>query len=83
MERILGRPAITCFRESDLTSEIFDQAPDGMSKEEFENWLDTDNNVEVVAPMMVSEICEAVANDKFKLAEESESKCTSKEEEIL
>jgi hypothetical protein len=23
--------------ESDLTSEIFDQAPDGMSKEEFEN----------------------------------------------
>jgi hypothetical protein len=25
--------------ESDLTSEIFDQAPDGMSKEEFENWF--------------------------------------------
>ena len=26
--------------ESDLTSEIFDQAPDGLSKEEFENWLE-------------------------------------------
>jgi len=33
--------------ESDLTSEIFDQAPDGMSKEEFENWLDNDNSAEV------------------------------------
>jgi hypothetical protein len=31
----------------------------------------------------VSEICEAVANDKSKLAEESESNCISKEEEIL
>jgi hypothetical protein len=69
--------------ESDLTSEIFDQAPDGMSKEEFENWLDIDNNAEVVATMTVSEICQAVADDKFKLAEESESNCTSKEEEIL
>ena len=37
--------------ESDLTSEIFDQAPDGMSEEEFENWLDIDNNAEVVATM--------------------------------
>ena len=26
--------------QSDLTSEIFDQAPDGTSKEEFENWLE-------------------------------------------
>jgi len=33
--------------------------------------------------MTVSEISEAVANDKSKLAEESESNCTSKEEEIL
>jgi hypothetical protein len=33
--------------------------------------------------MTVSKICEAVANDKSKLAEESESNCTSKEEEIL
>jgi len=54
-----------------------------MSKEEFENWLYIDNNAEVVATMTVSEICEAVANDKSKLAEESESNCTSKEEEIL
>jgi hypothetical protein len=53
--------------ESDLTSEIFDQVPDGMSKEEFENWMDTDNNAEVVATMTVSEICQAVANDKSKL----------------
>jgi len=68
--------------ESDLTSEIFDQVPDGMSKEEFENWLDIDNNAEVVATMTVSEICQAVADDKSKLAEESESNCTSKEEEI-
>jgi hypothetical protein len=45
--------------------------------------LDTDNNAEVVATMTVSEICEAVANDKSKLAEESESNCTSKVEEIL
>ena len=33
--------------------------------------------------MAVSEICQAVANDKSKLAEESESNCTNKEEEIL
>jgi len=70
-------------KESDLTSEIFPQAPEGMSKEEFENWLDIDNNVEVVATMTVSEICEAVVNDKSKLAEESESNCTSKEEEEI
>jgi len=57
--------------ESDLTREIFDQAPDSMSKEEFENWLDIDNNAEVVATMTVLEICEAVANDKSILAEES------------
>jgi hypothetical protein len=69
--------------ESDLTSEIFDQAPNDMSKEEFENWLDIDNNAEVVATMTVSEICQTVADDKSKLAEESESNCTSKEEEIL
>jgi len=69
--------------ESDLTSEIFDQGPDGMSKEEFENWLDIDNNAEVVATMTMSEICQAVAGDKSKLAEESESNCTNKEEEIL
>jgi hypothetical protein len=54
-----------------------------MSKEEFENWLDIGNNAEVVATMTVSEMCEAVANDKSKLAEESESNCTRKEEEIL
>jgi len=53
-----------------------------MSKEEFENWLDVDNNAEVVATMTESEICQAVADDKTKLAEESESNCTSKEEEI-
>jgi len=45
--------------------------------------MDIDNNAEVVATMTVSEICEAVANDKSKLAEESESNCTSKEEKIL
>jgi hypothetical protein len=45
--------------------------------------LDKDNNAEVVATMTVSEICQAVADDKSKLAEESESNCTSKEEEIL
>jgi hypothetical protein len=66
--------------ESDLTSEIFDQAPDGMPKEEFENWLDIDNNAEVVAIMTVSDICQAVADDKSKSAKESESNCTSKEE---
>ena len=33
--------------------------------------------------MTASEICQAVADDKSKLAEESESNCTSKEEEIL
>jgi hypothetical protein len=69
--------------EPDLTNKIFDQAPDGMTKEEFENWLDIDNNAEVVATMTVSEICQAVADDKYKLVEESESNCTSKEEEIL
>jgi hypothetical protein len=45
--------------------------------------LDIDNNAEVVVTMTVSEICEAVVNDRSKLAEESESNCTSKEEEIL
>jgi hypothetical protein len=69
--------------ESDLTSEIFDQAPDGMLKQEFENWLDIDNNAVVVATMTVLEICQAVADDKSKLAEKSESNCASKEEEIL
>jgi hypothetical protein len=69
--------------ESDLTSENFDQAPDGMPKEEFENWLDIDSNAEVVATMTVSEICQTVADDKSKLAEESESNCTSKEEATL
>jgi hypothetical protein len=54
-----------------------------MPKEEFENWLDIDNNAEVVAIMTVSEICQAVTDDKYKLAEESQSNCTSKEEEIL
>jgi hypothetical protein len=49
-----------------------------MPKEEFENWLDIDNNDQVLAT-----ICQAVADDKSKLAEESESNCTSKEEEIL
>jgi hypothetical protein len=57
--------------ESDLTSEIFDQAPDGIPKEEFENWLDIVNNAEVVATVTLSEICQAVADDKSKLAEES------------
>jgi hypothetical protein len=33
--------------------------------------------------MTVSEICQAVADDKYKLAAESESNFTSKEEEIL
>jgi hypothetical protein len=65
--------------ESDLTSEIFDQAPDDMPKEEFENWLDIDNNAEVVATMTVSKICQGVADDKSKLAEESESNCTRRD----
>jgi hypothetical protein len=42
------------FEEYDLTSEIFDQAPEGMPKEEFEIWLDIDNNAGVVAKMTVS-----------------------------
>jgi hypothetical protein len=45
--------------------------------------LDNDNKAEVVATMRVSGICQAVADDKSKLAEESESNCTSKEAEIL
>ena len=74
---------LSASEESDLTSEIFNEATDDMSKEEFEIWLDIDNNAEVVATMTVSEICKAVADDKSKLAEESESNCTNKEEEIL
>jgi translation initiation factor 2B subunit (eIF-2B alpha/beta/delta family) len=54
-----------------------------MPKEEFDNWLDIDNNAGVIATMTVSEICQLVADDKSKLAEESESNCTSKEEDIL
>ena len=45
--------------------------------------MDIDNNAEVVATMTVSEIYEAVGNDKSRLAEESESNCTSKEEKIV
>jgi hypothetical protein len=45
--------------------------------------LSSDNNAEVVATMTVSEICQAVADDKSKLAEENESNCTCQEEEIL
>jgi hypothetical protein len=93
-KRVSEKRIENCFRKGGFSKtkaetpaseegEIFDQAPDGMSKEEFENWLDIDNNAEVVATMTVSEICEAVANDKSRLAEESESNCTSKEEEIL
>jgi translation initiation factor 2B subunit (eIF-2B alpha/beta/delta family) len=54
-----------------------------MPKEEFENWLDIDNNAEVVATMTVSLICKAVADDKYKLADECKNNCTNKEEEIL
>jgi hypothetical protein len=45
--------------------------------------LSSDNNAEVVATMTMSEICQAVADDKSKLADESDSNCTSQEEEIL
>jgi hypothetical protein len=45
--------------------------------------LDIENNTEVVATMTVSEICQTVANDKSKLAKESESNCTSKEEDEI
>ena len=45
--------------------------------------LSSDNNAEIVETMTVSEICQAVADDKSKLAEESESNFTSNEEEIL
>jgi hypothetical protein len=97
-KRVLEKTIEHCFRkggfsktkaetpvseEFDLTCEIFDQNPEGMSKEEFENWLDIDNNAEAVATMTGSEICEAVANDKSKSAEESEMNCASKEEDIL
>ena len=41
------------------------------------------NKAEVVATMTVSEICQTVADDKSKVAEESESNCASKEEVIL
>jgi hypothetical protein len=71
------------FEESGLTSEIFDQAPDAMPKEQFVNWLVFDKNAVVVAVMTVSKICQAVAGDISKLAEERKSNCTSKEEEIL
>ena len=86
-KRVSEKTIENCFRKggfSKTKAEIpASEAPVGMSKEEFENWLDIDNNAQVVATMTVSEICEAVANDKSKLAEESESNCTSKEEEIL
>jgi hypothetical protein len=39
--------------ESDLAREIFDQAPDGIAKEEFENRLDIDSNAEAVATVTV------------------------------
>jgi hypothetical protein len=42
-----------------------------MPIEEFETWLDIDNNAEVVVTMTVSEICQAVADDTSKLSEES------------
>jgi hypothetical protein len=35
---------IPASEESDLTSEFFDQALDGMPNEIFEKWLDIDNN---------------------------------------
>jgi hypothetical protein len=45
-----GTPAS---EESYLTDESFDQAPDSMPKEEFEKWLDIDDNAVVVAVMAV------------------------------
>jgi hypothetical protein len=52
-------------------------------KKLFENWLVIDNNTEVVTTMTMSEICQAVADDKSKLVEESESNFTSKEKDTL
>jgi hypothetical protein len=54
-----------------------------MPKDEFENWLDIDNNAEVVAAMTVSEICQAVVDDKSKLSEQREFNCTGKADETL
>jgi hypothetical protein len=80
-KRVSEKTIGNCFRKGGFSKTNTETpAPDGMPKEEFENWLDIDNNVEVVATMTVSEICQAVADDKYKLAEESESNCTSKEE---
>jgi hypothetical protein len=50
-----------------------------MTKAEFENRSDIDNNAEVVTAMTLSKICQAVADDKSKLAEARKSNCTSKE----
>ena len=51
-----------------------------MPKDEFENWVDIDKDVEVVATMTLSEICKEVTNDDSKLSKESECNIHTEEE---
>ena len=51
-----------------------------MPRDEFENWVDIDKDVEVVATMTLSEICKEVTDDDSKLSKESECNIYTEEE---
>jgi enamine deaminase RidA (YjgF/YER057c/UK114 family) len=84
MERINGSSGNHQLPESLILQVKFSIKPQTTcQKKNLKIPLYIDNNAEVVATVTVSEICGAVANDKSKLAEESELNCTRKEEQIL
>lgn len=84
---------INCFKKSgflkldsefqevyDVASDILDQQPDGMSKEEFDNWLDIDNDAQTAARMTTSDICQSVIDSNI-VSRNNEDKI--EKEEIL
>ena len=50
----------SAFEELDCTAETNESISGDMPKDEFENWVDIDKDVKVVATMTLSEICKEV-----------------------
>jgi hypothetical protein len=72
----------SAFEELDCTAETNESISGDMPKDEFENWVDIDDDIEVVATMTISEICQEVTDDDSKLSKESECNMHTEEEEI-
>ena len=56
----------SAFEELECTAETDESISGDMPKDEFENWVDIDKDVEVVATMTLSEICKEVTDDDSK-----------------